>query len=145
MLTIVTGVLIAWCVCQSVTRLRSAKTAARIEVLFGLETPGTHCVRWKSWCPPRIRCGLRQITSATCLCVMQWSSLSLVMFSVFIIQQSIVFKYIKHCFIICNQLHPFSLFVADMQFVRYENLLMTSCSMHLLLAGPLKCGGTGLL
>jgi len=44
MRTIVTNVPVAWCVCKSVclpaTCLCSAKTAERIEVLFGLETPG---------------------------------------------------------------------------------------------------------
>jgi len=39
-LTVVTDDPVAWCVCQSVKRLRPAKTTARIEVLFEAETPG---------------------------------------------------------------------------------------------------------
>jgi len=36
---------VAWCVC--VTRLRSAETAERVEVLFGVETlgDGSHCTQ----------------------------------------------------------------------------------------------------
>jgi len=37
--TIATDDPVAWYVCQSVTRLRPAKTAKRIEVMIGVETP----------------------------------------------------------------------------------------------------------
>jgi len=36
----------AWCVCTSVTRLRSAKMAERIKVPCVVETLGAHCNRW---------------------------------------------------------------------------------------------------
>jgi len=48
-------------VCQSVMQAAVQKTAKRIDVLFGVETPGD---------PPRrgegVRCGFHRITLATC-------------------------------------------------------------------------------
>jgi len=48
-------------VCLSVMRLCFAKTVERIEVLFGVQTPGAQGTRRGKG----IRCGLRQITLAT--------------------------------------------------------------------------------
>jgi len=42
--------LVAWCVCLCATRLRSAKTAEQIEVLFWMDTlwgpRNKTCIRW---------------------------------------------------------------------------------------------------
>jgi len=64
-------------VCLSVKRLQPAKTAARIELLLGIEIQGgtTNIVVDGGPDPPRcwvvrgeeIQCGRRQITLATCL------------------------------------------------------------------------------
>jgi len=55
-------------VCLIVERLRRGNTAERINVLPGLKYRGhdKNCVRREPQLPPRIRCGLRRITLATC-------------------------------------------------------------------------------
>jgi len=71
MRTVATEVSVACCVSLSETRLRRAKTAERIEVLFALKTLGAEgTFYWTGGPNPQwlggIRCGLRQITVATC-------------------------------------------------------------------------------
>jgi len=60
-------------VCDAVMRLRCANMAERIDVLFGMETPGdarnivldgVFQLLWRG--KAGIRCGLHQITLATC-------------------------------------------------------------------------------
>jgi len=70
--TLLTGDALASCVCLSVTRLCLAKTAVRIEVLFGVETGGDArpIVLDGGPDPPTvggafIQCGLFLITLAT--------------------------------------------------------------------------------
>jgi len=60
-------------VCQSVIQAGRVQTAKRIDVHFGVETPGTpETVLDKGSVPhgegEKVRCGLSQITLATCSC-----------------------------------------------------------------------------
>jgi len=72
MRTIATDVSVAWCL--SDMRMRPAKTAEHIEVLWRFLRPKEHCtrIRWESILYGEgiegkdIRCSYRQITLATC-------------------------------------------------------------------------------
>jgi len=75
MWSIETDDLVAWYVSLSVTRLRCAKTAKRIEVLFVAKTRRNprHFVKKLlsvSYYSEGVRCGLGQITLATCTMTM---------------------------------------------------------------------------